>query len=150
DGEQLSYAALCRRVNQLANGLSRRGIGQGTHVGVMLPNISALPVTWLAIARLGAVMVPLNIAYTARELDYVVNNGDVEWLMIESTQLPTLAGMAERPQRLTDQRVIVVGEGAPIGLCWKELLEGESDVVTSPAAVGLDDLLNIQYTSGTT
>src|SRR5579883_2217210 len=52
DGDSLTYAALRSRVNRLANGMARQGIGRGSHVAVMLPNVSALPVTWLALARL--------------------------------------------------------------------------------------------------
>ena len=64
-GETLTYGELRRRVNRLASGHRRGlGIGKGTHVGVMMPNIAAMPITWLALARLGAVMVPMNIAYT--------------------------------------------------------------------------------------
>ena len=113
NGEQITYAALRRRVNQLANGMARLGIRRGTHVGVMLPNIAALPIAWLALARLGAVMVPMNIAYTSRELDYVINDGDVDWLVIDHELLCTLSGMEQRPDRLTDRHVIVVGTDRP-------------------------------------
>src|SRR5882757_4011114 len=95
--DRLSYGDLRRRVNRLANGMARRGIGKGSHVGVMLPNLSALPVTWLALARLGAIMVPMNTAYTPREVDYVVVDGEVDWLVIDISCLPTLSGMAQRP-----------------------------------------------------
>ncbi len=106
--------------------------------------------TWLALARLGAVMVPMNIAYTPREMDYVIVDGDVDWLVIDEPCLATLAEMAERPARLTDRHVFVVGGAAPGHAAWDELLDGEPDEIAAPAAVGLDDLLNIQYTSGTT
>jgi acyl-CoA synthetase (AMP-forming)/AMP-acid ligase II len=150
DGEQITYAALRRRVNQLTNGMARQGIRRGTHVGVMLPNIAALPIAWLALARLGAVMVPMNIAYTSRELDYVINDGDVAWLVIDHEMLGTLSGMEQRPDRLTDRHVIVVGNTAPNCLAWNDLIAGQSDAFIPPTEVGLDDLLNIQYTSGTT
>ena len=150
NGEQLSYEALRRLVNRLANGMARRGIGRGSHVGVMLPNVSALPATWLALARLGAVMVPMNTAYTPREMDYVVVDGEVEWLVIDHACLPTLAGMTQRPARLTDERVVVVGARAAGRLAWGDLASGESNEFKGAATAGLDDLLNIQYTSGTT
>ncbi|MBV9971260.1 MAG: acyl--CoA ligase, partial [Xanthobacteraceae bacterium] len=149
DDERLSYAALRRRVYRLANAFSRHGIAKGSHVGVMLPNISALPVTWLALARLGAVMVPLNVAYTPREVDYVVNDGHVQWLVIEHSLLGAVASMAQRPERLGDGRVIVVGGSAPGCLAWDDLSAGESGVAPG-SAITHDDLLNIQYTSGTT
>jgi crotonobetaine/carnitine-CoA ligase len=159
-GERLSYGELRRRVNRLSNGMARRGIGKGSHVGVMLPNVPALPITWLALARLGAVMVPMNIAYTPREMDYVIVDGKVEWLVIDQACLAQLAEMSKRPERLTDRHVIVVGGAAlkvvgaaasPRGhLAWDDLLTGERDDVAATTAPGLDDLLNIQYTSGTT
>jgi crotonobetaine/carnitine-CoA ligase len=149
EGERLTYASLHRRVNQVANGMSRRGIKQGTHVGVMLPNISALPVTWLALARLGAVMVPINVAYTPRELDYIVNDGDVEWLVIDHACLEALAGMTQRPDRLTNHRIVVAGAASGY-IPWDDLAAGESNAVANATTIGLDDLLNIQYTSGTT
>ena len=150
DDDRMTYAALRRRVNQLANGMSRHGIIRGSHVGVMLPNIPALPIAWLALARLGAVMVPMNIAYTPRELDYVINDGDVEWLVIDHEQLGTLSGMERRPDRLTNRHVIVVGGTAPSCLAWNDLIDGESDAFVASTEIALDDLLNIQYTSGTT
>jgi acyl-CoA synthetase (AMP-forming)/AMP-acid ligase II len=150
DGEQITYAALRRRVNQLTNGMARQGIRRGAHVAVMLPNIAALPIAWLALARLGAVMVPMNIAYTSRELDYVINDGAVDWLVIDHDLLATLSGMERRPDRLTDRHVIVVGNTAPNCLAWNDLIVGQSDAIITPTEVGLDDLLNIQYTSGTT
>ncbi len=149
-GERLSYGELHRRVNRLANGMARRGIGNGSHVGVMLPNVAALPITWLALARLGAVMVPMNIAYTAREMDYVIVDGGVDWLVIDQACLAPLGGMSKRPERLTDRHVIAVGGAAPGGVAWEDLLTGERDDFVAPTAPGLDDLLNIQYTSGTT
>jgi len=150
DEEQLSYAALRRCVNRLAAGMMRRGIAHGNRVGVMLPNILALPVTWLALARLGAVMVPMNTAYTPREMDYVIMDGDVDWLVIDRPCLTALGGMTARPERLTDDRVFVVGGDACGHPAWEALFIGEGDAFACVTPVSLDDLLNIQYTSGTT
>jgi acyl-CoA synthetase (AMP-forming)/AMP-acid ligase II len=149
-GERLSYGELRRCVNRLTNGMARRGIGKGSHVGVMLPNVPALPITWLALARLGAVMVPMNIAYTPREMEYVIGDGEVAWLVIDKACVTQLAEMSKRPERLTDHRVIGLGGAPPGGLAWDDLLAEESDDFSAPTAPSPDDLLNIQYTSGTT
>ena len=110
-GESITYAALRRQVNGLANGLLSRGVHKGTHVAVMLPNLPAMPKTWLALARLGAVMVPVNPAYTARELAYVVNDSNSEYLVMHQDALGVLeATMADRSIALPHERVIVVGE----------------------------------------
>src|SRR5690606_41596460 len=45
-GERVTYRDLRTQVNQLAAGLYAAGIGPGTHVGVMAPNIAAFPLTW--------------------------------------------------------------------------------------------------------
>jgi long-chain acyl-CoA synthetase len=92
-GETFTYGELQARVNRLAGGLAGLGIGKGTHVGVMMPNIAAMPTTWLALARLGAVMVPMNIAYTAREVQYVLEDAEVTWLLIHEDCLATSSRM---------------------------------------------------------
>ena len=57
EGDSLSYAELDRLADRLAAGLVSRGVRKGTHVAVMLPNISAFPISWVALGRIGAVMV---------------------------------------------------------------------------------------------
>ncbi|MBV9783363.1 MAG: AMP-binding protein [Acidisphaera sp.] len=148
-GETITYAGLRDTVRRLASGLSQAGIGSGSHVGVMLPNVAALPLTWLALARLGAVMVPLNIAYTARELLYVLEDGDVEHLVIDQACLPALEALDRRPPQLDDRRVIVLGPPQTGRRSWDGMLQ-DGDARFEPPPPDLDDLLNIQYTSGTT
>jgi crotonobetaine/carnitine-CoA ligase len=148
-GETVTYGALRARVNALANGMARAGIRKGSHVGVMLPNVAAFPTTWLALARLGAVMVPLNIAYTPREVEYVVRNGDVAWLIVHDECLDAVAAL-EGDAALPPERTFVVGAATRGLRPWSELADGQPDAFTAPAPVGLDDVMNIQYTSGTT
>ena len=145
----LSYGELRAKVNRVANGLAQRGVGRGVHVGVMLPNVVEFPITWLALARLGAVMIPINIAYTPRELEYVLADGEAQFLVIHADLLPTWRGVAASAVRVSAQQVVVVGEGGDGFDRWTGLLEGQPDVYSGEPA-RFDDLLNIQYTSGTT
>ena len=149
-GETATYREVRAMVNRLASGLHGLGIRKGTHVAVMIPNVPQFPVTWLAIGRLGAVMVPVNISYTGRELDYVVNDGKAQYLVIAEEFLPTLDAMLGRPALLDDGRVIVVGSPRARQHDWQALHDGGDPGFRAPGPVGLDDLLNIQYTSGTT
>src|SRR5690606_28597685 len=89
-GEELTYAQLRDWVGRTANGLAEQGVRHGTHVAVMLRNVPAMPVTWLALARIGAVMVPVNVRYTATELDYVLENSEAQHLVIDHEFLPVL------------------------------------------------------------
>ena len=79
EGGVATYSEVKSAMARTAAGLYAAGVRKGSHVAVMLPNIPAFPITWLAIAKLGAVMVPVNIGYTGRELDYVLTEftGDV-------------------------------------------------------------------------
>jgi hypothetical protein len=53
-GIVISYRDLAEKTRSLAAGLAARGIGFGDRVGVMLPNTPVFPLTWLALARIGA------------------------------------------------------------------------------------------------
>ncbi len=152
DDVELTYAQLDERANRLADALMRRGARKGTHVGVMLPNVAEFPTTWIALAKLGAVMVPINTGYTGRELSYVLNDSDAEFLVIDESGLPALEAMPDRPAVLVDDNVIVrrSGAGRSSRPTWQELCESGSPHFTPPQPVRGTDLLNIQYTSGTT
>lgn len=151
DGISQTYRQVRENVNRLASAFDGLGIRKGTHVGVMLPNAPSFPTTWLALGRLGAIMVPINDRYAPRELEYIINDSDAEWLVIHEQLLACLDGMAQRPAALDDQRVIVVGDGASRGHSeYDALLNGGDPAFRPDASVGPQDLMNIQYTSGTT
>lgn len=147
--EAITYRELRDAVNRLANGLAAAGVRPGTHVGVMLPNISAMPLTWLALARLGAVMIPVNTRYTGRELHYCLEDGRAEFLVIHDASLEALRAMPS-PLAGLSGRVFVVGE-APAGLRdWAGLSATQGAALPEVEEPGLETVLNLQYTSGTT
>ena len=146
-----TYAQARDDVNRLASSLNRLGIHHGDHVAVMLPNLPAFPTTWLALGRIGAVMVPVNVRYRSHDLDYVLNDARVTWLIVHGQCLPTVAAMRQRPSVLSDARLIVVdGAGAPPYHDYAALVAGGDACFAPPRVVTAQDLMNIQYTSGTT
>jgi crotonobetaine/carnitine-CoA ligase len=150
-GETITYADLRRTVHGLAKGLAAIGVRKGTHVAVMLPNVAAFPLTWLAIGTLGAVMIPVNVGYQPRELRYVLDTGDAEYAVVDEAFLPMLEGcIAEGGLRVPRQNVVVRGKGAPGVHDWAALARPADHPYVAPEPVTLDDLLNIQFTSGTT
>jgi crotonobetaine/carnitine-CoA ligase len=147
--ETIAYGELRQAVNRLANGLAAAGVGPGTHVGVMLPNAPAMPLTWLALARLGAVMIPVNTRYTGRELHYSLDDGGAEFLVVHDSSLEVLRAMPSPLPRL-DGRVFVVGE-VPSGYRdWAGVSAGQHATPPAVAEPTLETVLNLQYTSGTT
>lgn len=151
DRRTVGYAELRESSCRLANGFAALGMRKGSRVGVMLGNRSEFPITWIALARLGAVMVPINPTYTPRELAYVLTDSAADALVIEDSFLPTLTACADRPAGLGDDRLIIVGsERPPQARAWDDLVAGGASSYSPPEPQGRDDLLNIQYTSGTT
>ena len=147
--EQLTYAELSDQVRRVAASLQAAGVRYGTHVAVIMPNRLEFPVTWLALAWVGAVSVPLNPRYTASELDYALNDADVDFLVIDETSLSAFEGMTQRPARLDDRRIFVTGDSQAYAH-WRTLLTSEplpanpSDRITQHTPVAC------LYTSGTT
>ena len=150
-GETITYADLRRRVHGLARSLARIGVRKGTHVAVMLPNVAAFPLTWLAIGTLGAVMIPVNIGYQPRELRYVLQTGEAEYAVIDEAFLPMLeACISEGGLDVPRDNVVVRGKAGNGLHDWEALAQPDDEPYVVPEPVGLDDLLNIQFTSGTT
>ncbi len=150
EGETLTYRQFDEYADRLASSLVRLGVRKGTHVAVMLPNVPAFPITWVAIGRIGAVMIPVNAAYTADELHFVLSDSDSQFLVIDAGLIGAYEAIENRPPLMDDARVIVHGdriEGRPQ---WRALLDEGTVPFEPPSAVSRTDLLNIQYTSGTT
>lgn len=150
-GETVTYAEMRRRVHGLAFSLAALGVRKGTHVAVMLPNVAAFPITWLAIGTLGAVMIPVNTGYQPRELRFVLESGDAEYAVVDESCMPLLDGcLAEGGLGVTREKVIVHGRAGSGHHDWRALARPTDQRYVPEQPVGLDDLLNIQFTSGTT
>ena len=150
-GEDLTYREMRKYVDRTANALRGLGVRKGSHVAVMSPNCAAFLGSWLALAKLGGVIVPVNTRYTPRELEYVLVDSEAELLLIHDELLAVFEGIGEKPARLTPERVIIIdGSHHDYPYAWDELLAGADGDFVAAEAVGLDDMVNIQYTSGTT
>jgi fatty-acyl-CoA synthase len=166
------YATFQEDVRELARALIALGVGPGEHVGLWATNWPQWVVTQFAAAHVGAVLVNVNPAYRAHELRYVLDQADITTLLLgerfKSANLfdilaevcPELADC--RPGELRSaacprlRRVISLRpEGRPGVLGWEELRRRsaaapESALAARQARLRADDVVNIQYTSGTT
>lgn len=148
-GISVTYAQLDASASKLADSLLRMGVRKGCHVALMLKNTPEFPITWIALGRLGAVMVPVNTAYTKDEMRFVLGDADAQYLVIDAEFVPRLHEAQTLPGLLSWERVIVVGETAHL-LQWQLLHDAGQADFTVPSEVSRTDLLNLQYTSGTT
>lgn len=153
DGESISYSELDVMSDHLAQGWLQLGLREGERVAVMLTNCIQYHVTWIALAKAGAVIVPVNPQYTARELKYVLNDSEASAWMFHGSAAALVAEVQSEVPSLRPNLLIAVdgplrGESSP----WHALLRsGEQTGLGAPAAIpGLRTVLNFQYTSGTT
>ena len=133
-GADYTYAALFDESRRLAAGLRARGVGRGDRVAFFLGNRPEFVTAYLAVVSLGAVMVPMNLAYRRREIVHILKDAEPRLLITERSQLPVLEEL-EPSERI--ETVLV-----------EEMERGEPSPV--PHAVDSDDLAMILYTSGTT
>lgn len=81
DGQQFSYSQLHARVVETARQFDEIGIGYGTRVAAILPGSLEFAETVLALQRLGAVLIPLNLSWTAREYVQAFQLTDPDFLI---------------------------------------------------------------------
>jgi len=85
--ERLTYGEADAASARMARGLLASGVAKGTRVGLLLPNSPDWIVAWLAATRIGALLVPLNTFYQARELGWALRHADVSLLLTAGTFL---------------------------------------------------------------
>ncbi len=143
-GRTTTYRELHDRCTRLAHGLRGAGVQRGDRVVYLGPNGTEFVETMVATARLGAVFVPMNTRLTPPETAYILGNCAPKLFIWSPPFQPILdaeevAGLGLQTVGLSPR----AGE-TPYGSLF---VEGEVAPIDEP--ITLDDLLMIQYTSGT-
>jgi crotonobetaine/carnitine-CoA ligase len=151
DGTTWTYAETSIVARRAANGLRRLGVARGDTVLSWLPNGADALRVWFGLNYLGAIYVPINLAYRGGILEHVIDNAGARVIASHADLLPRLASI-ERAE-LTDA-VVVGGEPHRIdGLAMygADVLEPEDASLPSlDADIAPWDTQSIVYTSGTT
>jgi long-chain acyl-CoA synthetase len=145
---QLSFAELDRRVTACAGGLDALGIGPGSKVIVHLPNGWEWIVAYYAVARVGAVVIPVNIMLVGEEVAFIAADCGAAAIITRADKLDALQRMGAGP---TLQHLIAVGHSPEKGysfIAWDTLLTGSP--LREAGAIAPEDVATICYTSGTT
>lgn len=167
-GSSISYSQLERMVRGIAESLTVRGIGRGSSVGLLAPNIAEWIPTALAVQSVGAQLAAFNTFVKPRELSFLLDHSQCSALVIADrvgrhSLLTTLQEVvpelwqadlrpfaSERFPHLTT--VIVIGEEHPVGAeAWKDLVRepGQIDLPVDGHPSAGDDAV-VVYTSGST
>ncbi|WP_127555915.1 AMP-binding protein [Saccharospirillum alexandrii] len=166
-----TYGELKVATERLARALIGWGVNRGDHVAVMSPNRAEWILLEYALARMGAVLVTVNPSLQERELDYLLTQGRINYLIFADTfRKQDLASMLEgmmsgagmRGQRgvaspnYPDLKGLCAFDSGVNGALSFSVLETMADEVSPEdlqrhqAAVKPNDVMQIQYTSGTT
>ena len=147
-GHTVTWAELHRRVGALADALSRRGVGFGDRVMVLMLNRTEFVEAVLAANRIGAIALPVNFRLTPAELAFLVEDCEARVMITESV----LAAVAVAVQNVTPvlSTIIVAGAADDDGLIGYEELINEPGESYEPVDIPNDSPALIMYTSGTT
>ena len=172
DGKRWTYGQFDREVDRVARGLMALGVEPGEHVALWMTNRAEWLFLVFAIAKVGAVLVPLNTRYRTDDVAYTVQQSDSgTWISIDRSGpvdyaamltevLPDLAAQDPRDARIEGfprlRRLVLVGESTVPGtLGWEAMLAAgeavsEAALAARAEAVDPDAPVMIGYTSGTT
>lgn len=169
---RFTYKEFDERVNMLAKGLLEIGIGKGDHVGIWATNVPDWLTFLFATAKIGAVFVTVNTAYKIHEVEYVMKQADLKAIAIidgfrDVSYLETIYELV--PELKTQSRgnlksenfphlknVIFIGQEKHRGMySTRELFllgqhSDDEQIRSIMKTLDKDDVINMQYTSGTT
>ncbi|MCL5960887.1 MAG: long-chain-fatty-acid--CoA ligase [Chloroflexi bacterium] len=142
----LTYSQLRQRVNSLATSLGELGIDRGDRVAALAYDCHRYLELYLAAARAGFTLVPLNYRLVERELLFILQDCEPAALVAEDSFYATVDSL--RPNLRSVRRYIGIGQARPGQLDYEDLA---CRSVSPSTEIGADDdVLCILYTSGTT
>ncbi len=153
ENADLTYEAFHKKGNKVAHLIAGLGLSKGDKCAVMLPNSPEFLITWLGLARLGVIEVPMNIAFRGDLFTYILNQSECQALVISSQWVDRVKEVLDKLTFL--RHVIVVGD--PLGeasgkVNWHsfERLIDEANADRVEVDIDSTDTSLILFTSGTT
>ena len=152
DGSRrFSYAEFQSRVHQFAHALSRRGIVKGDRVCILSPNSHFFLESFYATSLLGAVLVPLNYRLVPEDHRYIIDHAGVKAVLVDAEYIAVIDAI--RSEIPTVQHWIVASDEPAARAGWEEwerIIDGLPTAAPATVARDENDLVSINYTSGTT
>lgn len=153
NGRSQDYQGLAQCVNRIGNALLGLGIQRGDRVACLTRHHVECVMLMLAAARIGAVCMPVNWRLAAPEIDYIVNNGEARFVMVDAAFLPLLQ-QAQLPGvlKLVCTEQDAGGDAGADGgtVAGFAAWYGAADARLEAVAAGPDDAALQLYSSGTT
>lgn len=154
-GEERSFTFtdISRLSNKAANAFQRMGIGKGDVVMAILRRRWEYWVVAVALAKLGAIIIPASLQLTTKDVVYRVNSAQVKAVVCVDDPYVISQVEGALPQVPTLQDLVIVAGQREGWTSFDAMIETESDVFARPAGeagVTSKDIMLIYFTSGTT
>ncbi len=144
--QEVTYRTLNQKSNQVANGFLELGIRKGDKVALLLSNCPEFLYVWFGLNKMGAVMVPINLALKEGEILYVVNHSEAKALVAQNAHRDFLEKFKKENPSL---QIIMLGDPFPRGYHYESWVEKQKDSLP-PVPVAEEEHAVYVYTSGTT
>ena len=150
DGDmRLTYEEFFSGCDRWSSALQAMGVGQGDRVAYIAPNTREQLESFYAVPQIGAVLVPINYRLTAEDFVYITSHSGAKVLCVHPDYVETVEGVRDQ-LRGVEQFVVLGDAGGRKG--WRE---HDAEVARAEPSfkrvdVKEDDLLSLNYTSGTT
>jgi acetyl-CoA synthetase len=159
----LTYGDLDREVNRLANGLRKLGLGKGDTVGLYMPMVPEIAIALLAIAKIGAVILPLFSGYGATAVATRLADADAKALFTadgfyrkgRTVRMKPVADRALEQVSSVESVIVYPRIGGRLDWregrdhWWDDVMAGQPITAVTERTYA-EDILMIIYTSGTT
>ncbi|HLB11813.1 MAG TPA: AMP-binding protein, partial [Dehalococcoidia bacterium] len=149
---QCTYGQFSERVNRLASALRSQGIEKGDRVAFLAPNIPPLLEAHFAVPLAGAILVAINTRLGPEEVRYILDHSGAKLLFVDTELnglIEPLLGRLESTKRLVNV-VDIPGCKRLDGPDYEEFLKGASPEPMGWLLEDEEDVISINYTSGTT
>ena len=148
DGDlRLTYEQFFHRCDQWSSALQSLGVAQGDRVAYIAPNTHAQLESFYAVPQIGAVLVPINYRLTADDFAYLINHSGAKVVCAHRDYLDAVESV--RSQLKAVEHFVALDEWRHGWLNYQSLLSQAAADFVRPE-INENDLLTINYTSGTT
>ena len=148
-GRRFTYPQLNQRTNRLAHSLLGLGLAKGDKVAVLLENCIEIVEIYLATAKTGLIIVPINFRLAGNEIEYIVNNSDAKAMVVHDLFAASVAPVKDRLVKIPAGNYIMVGEKSD-GYREYEAFIANASQDEPQSKVDPSDTWVLIYTSGTT
>lgn len=146
---RFTYPEVNRRVNRLAHRLMEMGLRKGDKLAVLMENSIEIVEFYLAAAKTGIVIVPVNFRLVGREVAYIVDNADAKAMAVDHEFIPCVNGIKGDLDQVPAGNYIAVGGAAAGYQEYEAMIAGAADAEPEVNVAPADTWILI-YTSGTT